>query len=251
MTMLDRRGPEPLWVQLRDRLRAEIVDRSLSPGAQIPTEEELRKLHGVSRSVVRQALASLENDGLIDRRPGRGSVVTTPLQHHRQAELAGGLREHLGSFGQSLRTELRAFDLVPAQGEAATKLQTERAWQIHRVRFIDDEPAISMQTWVSYDRFPGLSAALLGTGSLLETLAMLGARPVGGPRRFQAVPAPEEVAKDLGIARNTPVILMSGVTADADAGVLESFRAWHQPEMVFTTDARVRMSAANGRSLLG
>lgn len=246
--MLDRHGTEPLWVQLRDRLRADIVDRSLTPGDPLPTEEELRHAHGVSRSVVRQALASLEAEGLVDRRRGRGSVVTTPLAHHRQVERAGGLREHFASLGLELRTQVQAFELVQTPPEIVAELGAEQAWQLHRVRYVDGEAAISMRTWVSYDRFPGLSALLLESGSLLETLAQLGARPVGGPRRFQAVAAPAQVAADLGIEEGRPVILMSGVTADADGGALEVFRAWHQPEMVFNTEARVLMSPLTDRS---
>lgn len=248
-SMLDRRGPDPLWMQLRDQLREAIVTRILSPGALLPTEEELRRSHGVSRSVVRQALASLEAEGLIDRRPGRGSVVTTPLAHHRRAEQAGGLREYVASLGMELRTDLQSFGLVDTPSEVAGDLESSRAWELYRVRFIDGVPAIAMRTWVPYDRFPGLNADLIRTGSLLETLARLGARPCGGPRHFKAVAAPQQAAHDLGVTAGTPVMLMTGVTTDFDGAVLEAFHAWHQPEMIFNTDARVLIHPPSEASL--
>ncbi|WP_122263910.1 GntR family transcriptional regulator [Ornithinimicrobium cerasi] len=240
--MLDRLADSPLWVQLRDKLRTSIVDGSLPAGSPLPTEYQLRDEHGVSRSVVRQALASLESEGLVDRRPGRGSIVTSPLAHHRRAEQAGGLREHLAARGLELRTVLKRYALVPAPPDVARELEDVQAWQLDRVRFIDGTAAISMQTWVSHARFPGLNASMVEHGSLLEALAGLGARPAGGPRRFQAVPANHEVAMDLGVERGTPVLLMSGVTQDLAGHALEVFRAWHEPHMVFDTEARVSLA---------
>lgn len=52
-----------------------IVDGSLESGARLPTEAELASQHGVSRPVVRQALARLRDDGVISSRQGSGSFV--------------------------------------------------------------------------------------------------------------------------------------------------------------------------------
>jgi GntR family transcriptional repressor for pyruvate dehydrogenase complex len=52
-----------------------ILDGVLRPGDRIPPERELAVTVGVSRSSVRDALRDLEMRGLIDRKPGRGTVV--------------------------------------------------------------------------------------------------------------------------------------------------------------------------------
>jgi DNA-binding transcriptional regulator YhcF (GntR family) len=71
---LNRDGGGPLHAQIRDILHRQIVDMALSPGSSLPTEEELQRQFGVSRSVVRQALSGLSDLGLIRRQRGRGSA---------------------------------------------------------------------------------------------------------------------------------------------------------------------------------
>ena len=52
-----------------------ILDGSMPRGKVLPTEAELIDRHGLTRYAVRDALSRLVNEGLIERTPGRGSVV--------------------------------------------------------------------------------------------------------------------------------------------------------------------------------
>lgn len=88
--------PDRLSVDL-ERL---ILDGELLPGERLPPERELAEHFGVSRVSVREALRELKNRSLIDRRPGRGTVVLGP------GESAGVLQDVLGLVA-SLRSELR------------------------------------------------------------------------------------------------------------------------------------------------
>jgi GntR family transcriptional regulator len=58
----------PYYIQLRDLLKEQIYQKKWQPGDQIPGEQELCELYGVSRTVVRQALSELEAEGAIKRR---------------------------------------------------------------------------------------------------------------------------------------------------------------------------------------
>lgn len=64
------RDRRPLAVQVYDRL-FDALSRAADSSAALPTEEELTVQLGVSRTTVRQALALLEEDGVIERGPGR------------------------------------------------------------------------------------------------------------------------------------------------------------------------------------
>ncbi|TPI67536.1 FadR family transcriptional regulator [Mesorhizobium sp. B3-1-3] len=61
-------------------LSREIESGELNPGARLPTEQELSKKFGVSRNVVREAIAQLRADGLIEARQGIGAFVLAPEQ---------------------------------------------------------------------------------------------------------------------------------------------------------------------------
>lgn len=68
------RGPG-LPGQIAEALRAEIVAGRLRPGARLPTEKALSEQYGVSRPVVREAIASLKHDGVVTTRQGLGAFV--------------------------------------------------------------------------------------------------------------------------------------------------------------------------------
>ncbi|BBO32831.1 GntR family transcriptional regulator [Lacipirellula parvula] len=61
--------------QLRLALESEIANGAYLPGHFLPSEPELARRFSLSRSTVRQALFSLEQDGVVERHPGKGTVV--------------------------------------------------------------------------------------------------------------------------------------------------------------------------------
>ena len=66
---------QPKYLYVADTLRREIAEGVFRDGQTLLTEEELRVRFGVSRQTVRQAIALLEDDGLVDRRRGSGTYV--------------------------------------------------------------------------------------------------------------------------------------------------------------------------------
>ena len=66
---------QPKYLQVADILRKEIAEGVFRDGQTLMTEEELRFRFNVSRQTVRQAIALLEDDGLVDRRRGSGTYV--------------------------------------------------------------------------------------------------------------------------------------------------------------------------------
>lgn len=61
--------------QLADVLAARVADRTLRPGDRLPTEQQLALTHGVSRTVVREAVHQLKSRGLLRSRQGSGVFV--------------------------------------------------------------------------------------------------------------------------------------------------------------------------------
>jgi GntR family transcriptional regulator len=68
-------NPKTLPTQMADDLRSRLARREWRQGDQLPTEADLVNEYGVSRASVRQALKTLENQGLIVTKRGRGSFV--------------------------------------------------------------------------------------------------------------------------------------------------------------------------------
>jgi GntR family transcriptional repressor for pyruvate dehydrogenase complex len=88
---------ERVAVQIEQR----ILDGELHSGDRLPTERELAEQFQVSRTAVREALKILAQKGLVDMRPGRGTIVIDGAHEALQHSLGLVMRLKLGEVGGS------------------------------------------------------------------------------------------------------------------------------------------------------
>lgn len=125
-------------------LRQAIATGTYRPGSQLPTEAELVGLLGVSRTVVREALRVLEEDGLISRRHGVGTFVR---KHSilKNLNFNYGITEMIETAGLKSGTSYVALQHEVAEGEIAEQLHVPTGTPlltIERVRTADDRPVV-------------------------------------------------------------------------------------------------------------
>jgi GntR family transcriptional regulator, transcriptional repressor for pyruvate dehydrogenase complex len=65
----------PLYEAIAERLLSHVVQSDLTPGDRLPGERELARRLGVSRTTVRQAIVSLQTQGILDVRHGGGTFL--------------------------------------------------------------------------------------------------------------------------------------------------------------------------------
>ena len=111
------------------RIAEEIRKGRLAPGARLPTEQELMKAMGVSRTVVREAVAALRAEGLVTTRQGSGAFVAADASRVPFRIDPEGL----SSIGDVLEVmELRLAVEVEAAALAAERITPERLVPIGR-----------------------------------------------------------------------------------------------------------------------
>src|ERR1700739_5104697 len=76
----DRNGM-PAYQRIQGVIRKRIEAGQLRPGDPVSSERDLAKLHQVSLMTARHALATLEQEGLVERRRGIGTFVAAPKIH--------------------------------------------------------------------------------------------------------------------------------------------------------------------------
>jgi GntR family transcriptional repressor for pyruvate dehydrogenase complex len=110
-------APRGLTGELVARLTADIVSGKLAPGSQLPTEQEMIAATGVSRTVVREAIAGLKADRLVVTRQGVGAFVADHVRLPFRVDFdeTSPLREVLNVM------ELRTGIEVEAAGLAAER----------------------------------------------------------------------------------------------------------------------------------
>jgi len=111
-------APRGLTAQLVARLTADIVSGKLPPGSQLPTEQEMIAATGVSRTVVREAVAALKADRLVITRQGVGAFVAEQVRRPFRVDFD----EH-----STLREVLNVMELRTGVEVEAAGLAAERA----------------------------------------------------------------------------------------------------------------------------
>jgi len=119
-------APSNLTGELVRRLAAEIRSSRLKPGERLPTEQELMRQAGVSRTVVREAIAALRAEGLVVTRQGVGAFVAQAPGH--------GLFRIDPAESASLHQVLLVFELRMGIEVEAAGLAAERRSAEHLLR---------------------------------------------------------------------------------------------------------------------
>ena len=91
-------GEQPKYLKVADTLRKEIADGIFQDGQKLMTEETLRDRFQVSRQTVRQAIALLEDDGLVDRMRGSGTYVRHGVRKHQGAIRIGVVTTYITDY---------------------------------------------------------------------------------------------------------------------------------------------------------
>jgi DNA-binding FadR family transcriptional regulator len=115
-------APRSLTHALIERLGAEITSGKLAAGARLPTEQELIAAAGVSRTVVREAVAALRAEGLVTTRQGVGAFVAqSPRRPFRiDGSGLGSLREVIAVMELRTGIEIEAAGLAAERASAAS-----------------------------------------------------------------------------------------------------------------------------------
>jgi DNA-binding FadR family transcriptional regulator len=113
--------PRSLAHELIARLAADITGGRIPPGARLPTEQELIAATGVSRTVVREAVAALRAEGLVVTRQGVGAFVPANARRPFRVDVdrLSSLREVLDVMELRTGVETEAAGLAAERGSPA------------------------------------------------------------------------------------------------------------------------------------
>jgi GntR family transcriptional regulator len=234
-------GDLPAHMRIAYWLEKLIVSRKLEPGDKLPSEVEIATALGVSRMTLRQALASIESKGLIDRRRGRfgGNFVAMPRFEFDHESLPGFTeqmrRMHVEPGAQVIRAKTRRPTTAVRQG-----LKLKQGAQVHeilRARSANGEPIVLEETYFPASVFPGMLAANL-TGSLYAVMRDYDAPPVSADEQIEATRATEQQAEILNIAAGDPLLLITRTSYTRDGLPVEFTMDYHRSDR-----ARIRIKS--------
>lgn len=173
-----RKGPIPLYVQLADALRRRVAERYRADD-RFPTVAQLGAEFGVALVTVRQALALLEEEGLVSRARGRGTTVlqapATSGRFHLSTALDDLIESTRDTRPRLLKTALAMppRDLVPAKGILAPSYRF-----MHRVHSIADAPYAVLRLYLDDRLYRALPSERFETDTVVCALKTLRPSPI-------------------------------------------------------------------------
>jgi GntR family transcriptional regulator len=135
--MMLRKGPIPLYYQIKNILKSRILSNEFKEDQRFPSETELCSQYAVSRATVRQALSELVREGLIYRDQGKGSFVTDGVGLQRLS--LKGTIENLIASGEGSHIKVVEFAQIDAPPNIKKTLklgEDEKTYRLGLVRFI-------------------------------------------------------------------------------------------------------------------
>ena len=139
-----------LSFRVRDDLASRIANGRIPPGSKLPPEPELAEELGVSRSTLREALRSLEEDGFVSRTRGAGTYATRRPRLRNNLDVNFGVTDAIRAAGMVPGTSRSAVITEAATRDQASALDIEEGEPVNvldRVRTADGIRSCTPATW--------------------------------------------------------------------------------------------------------
>ena len=211
-------SPLPLYVQIRDRLRREILDGTYQVHERLPSENEMMGEFGVSRITIRQALRDLHNEGLVFSAQGKGTFVSKPkaVQNVQRLE---GFGEAMAAQGYEASARVLSIQQMKAPKAVATSLNLhtgDEAIEVKRVRYLNRSPVCIENSYFPMDigrRMFGLDLS----GDIFPMLENLFGIPLGGADiSLDSILADDEAQQYLSIKTGEAILRVERLTHNRD-----------------------------------
>lgn len=202
------------YLEIENWLRGQC--RKGTPGDSLPSEIELSTQFSVSRMTVRQALANLEHDGLVDRVRGSGTFIAARPMHRREGVLMSFTEDMImrGLVPSSRLISATIGQATDSDAQWLQVLEGEPVIRIERVRVANDTP-IAVETVVLPNWLDDVLEQDLEFGSLHVYLRQLGHGPHEAWSWVSARLASAREAKLLDITKGSALLVERRVVLDS------------------------------------
>jgi GntR family transcriptional regulator len=222
------------YLRLYRVLSQALADGRYLPEEPLPSEPQLMRVYGISRSTVRRALAQLETEGRIERKRGSGTFA------RRQKQQAGASQDFSQVLdGTTVRPASATSRTIASRHLAAPPFLRdqqpgvgETVLLIRRIRYIGREPIVLESAYLPEDVGGSLARRRFGTdgGSILKALAAHGHRSSSMEREFGALEADPLAAESLELAIGEPVFNVRTLARDQRQRILAYVDCLYRPD---------------------
>lgn len=225
---------QPLYNQLVDLL-SDKIQNEMHPGDALPSERDLAETYGLSRTTVRLAMSELEELGLVTRKHGKGTFVSSVSRDTTDLMGTYSFTDQMRSLGRVPHTEVLDFEVREASKFVAQNMDLrlgEAVFRMRRLRSADGVPMMLERTYMPVKVFDSLTQHMVESKSLYEIVEQdFRMKIKTAEEAFGARAARPDEAKLLKIDENAPVLHLVRTTYNSKNVVIEYTRSVARADM--------------------
>lgn len=214
----------PLWYQVAQSLRAAIQNRSPHASLRLPVETALAARFGVSVGTVRQALGSLESEGLITRQRRRGTFINPDTVPSARLEVFGSVDTVIAQQTDSgVEVEILVDREMPVPEQLREHYpRVESVRHLRRLRRQGGVPVSISENWTPSGLAAGIQPEQLRQHSSMTRLLRDSGEQISRAENFveAALPTAEQ-SELLHLGPGAPVLRLRGVTYSTGDEVID------------------------------
>lgn len=222
----------PVYIQIHNQLKKDIEAGKWSIGDRIPSERELALNFEVSRMTLRQAVQTLVDEGILERRIGAGTYVANRKVQEKMSGVTS-FTDLMTAQGKTPSSKTISFHIANPSLSESEKLQLkdgEQVLRMERIRYADNVPICFEVATVPQSLVVDFSKAEI-TSSFYKTLEEKGGYQMGGAQQtVSAQLASERIAEYLDIKRNGSILRLRQVSFLNDGTPFEYVRTQYVGE---------------------
>ena len=222
-----------LYAQLVGIIKRNISTGVLAVGDLLPSEAELCRALNISRNTVRQAIGELEDEGLVVRKRGRGTVVADPSTNRRGVRYS--FTTEVSSMGKEPSSTLVDFEITTPPAIVCEKMELREGTPVYcftRIRNVDGEPLILETSYYPQYIYPNLTREMVQTHSFYSLLYHVGITPFTAEESYEAVTLDSHSAELLGVETDSCAFYHQRRTRTEDGRVYEYTRSYIRGDRV-------------------
>ena len=225
---------QPLYDQLVDLL-SDKIQNEMHPGDALPSERDLAETYGLSRTTVRLAMSELEELGLVTRKHGKGTFVSSVSRDTTDLMGTYSFTDQMRALGRVPHTEVIDFEVREASKFVAQNMDLrlgEAVFRMRRLRTADGVPMMLERTYMPVKVFDGLTQRMVESKSLYEIVEQdFRMKIKTAEEAFGARAARPDEARLLKIDEDAPVLHLVRTTYNSKNVVIEYTRSVARADM--------------------
>ncbi|MFS1664485.1 GntR family transcriptional regulator [Streptococcus sp. zg-JUN1979] len=213
----------PAYIRIHDHIKKDIENNIWQIGERLPSERDLADAFQVSRMTLRQAIALLVDEGILERRIGSGTFVA---RKRVQEKMSGttSFTDIIKGQGKNPSTKLLSYKRKLADKTERDKLQLSddkaHVIQMERVRYADGLPLVYEVASIPEELIKGFDKQAI-TERFFDTLRHHGYEIGKSSQIISARPASEYIADVLNTKRGNAMLTLVQISYLTDGTPFE------------------------------